>query len=87
MRRWPKKHVIVSHNLLYCMVQVSRKSEILDDVDLSREQLKISSGEAVLHANVVKHLTEEAGISGMNKQIEVNLSLVHFLLFYYHTCS
>lgn len=69
------------------MVQVSRKSEILDDVDLSREQLKILSGEAVLHGNVVKHLTEEAGISGMNKQIEVNLSLVHFLLFYYHTCS
>ncbi|VAI71857.1 unnamed protein product [Triticum turgidum subsp. durum] len=50
---------------------VSRKSEILDDVDLLREQLKISSGEAVLHANVVKHLTEEAGISGMNKQIEM----------------
>ncbi|KAM3194444.1 hypothetical protein ACQJBY_070867 [Aegilops geniculata] len=50
---------------------VSRKSEILDDVDLLREQLKISSGEAVLHANVVKHLTEEAGISGINKQIEM----------------
>ncbi|XP_048542159.1 kinesin-like protein KIN-7D, chloroplastic isoform X2 [Triticum urartu] len=52
-------------------LRVSRKSEILDDVDLLREQLKISSGEAVLHANVVKHLTEEAGISGMNKQIEM----------------
>ncbi|KAF7100132.1 hypothetical protein CFC21_101676 [Triticum aestivum] len=50
---------------------VSRKREILDDVDLLREQLKISSGEAVLHANVVKHLTEEAGISGMSKQIEM----------------
>uniref|UniRef100_A0A453R2R2 Uncharacterized protein n=1 Tax=Aegilops tauschii subsp. strangulata TaxID=200361 RepID=A0A453R2R2_AEGTS len=50
---------------------VTRKSEILDDVDLLREQLKISSGEAVLHANVVKHLTEEAGISGINKQIEM----------------
>ncbi|KAM3194446.1 hypothetical protein ACQJBY_070867 [Aegilops geniculata] len=52
-------------------LRVSRKSEILDDVDLLREQLKISSGEAVLHANVVKHLTEEAGISGINKQIEM----------------
>ncbi|XP_020175022.1 kinesin-like protein KIN-7D, chloroplastic isoform X2 [Aegilops tauschii subsp. strangulata] len=52
-------------------LRVTRKSEILDDVDLLREQLKISSGEAVLHANVVKHLTEEAGISGINKQIEM----------------
>uniref|UniRef100_A0A453R2N9 Kinesin-like protein n=1 Tax=Aegilops tauschii subsp. strangulata TaxID=200361 RepID=A0A453R2N9_AEGTS len=53
------------------ILTVTRKSEILDDVDLLREQLKISSGEAVLHANVVKHLTEEAGISGINKQIEM----------------
>ncbi|KAI4976334.1 hypothetical protein ZWY2020_049941 [Hordeum vulgare] len=47
-----------------------QKSEILDDVDLLREQLKISSVETVLHSNVVNHLTEEAGISTMNQQSE-----------------
>ncbi|KAE8770805.1 kinesin-related protein 4 [Hordeum vulgare] len=56
---------------------VSRKSEILDDVDLLREQLKISSGETVLHSNVVNHLTEEAGISKMNKQIEMEIKVVN----------
>lgn len=68
------------------MVQVSRKCETLDDVDILREHLKISSGEAVLHANVLKHFTEKTGRGGMNEQIEVNLSLVHLSLFYQCTC-
>ncbi|KAL6606837.1 hypothetical protein ACP70R_042490 [Stipagrostis hirtigluma subsp. patula] len=47
-----------------------------DHVDLLREQLKILSGDVALRTSVLKRLTEEAGRSTMNGQIEMEMKVV-----------
>uniref|UniRef100_J3MC72 Kinesin motor domain-containing protein n=1 Tax=Oryza brachyantha TaxID=4533 RepID=J3MC72_ORYBR len=48
-----------------------------DHVDILREQFNILSGEVAVHQNVLKRLSEEAGKSATNEQIEMEMKVVN----------